>query len=65
MEQEKITVLGARVHNLKNIDVEIEAKATSIPQVHAQKQAGKVIKDGQLYIERNGELFDVTGARVK
>lgn len=50
---------------LKDIDVEIEAKATAIPQVHAQKQAGKVIKDGQLYIERNGELFDVTGARVK
>ena len=50
---------------LKDIDVEIEAKATAIPQVHAQKQAGKVIKDGQLYIERNGELYNATGARVK
>ncbi|MBR0297077.1 MAG: hypothetical protein IJQ95_06785 [Paludibacteraceae bacterium] len=50
---------------LKDIDVKIIAKTTGIPQVHAQKQAEKVIVNGQLLIERNGELFNATGARVK
>ena len=39
---------------------------TAIDQVSSQSKATsrKVIRDGVLYIERNGELFNLTGAKV-
>ena len=54
---------GAR---LLHVPVEIKADRTAIDQVRAEKvQNTKVIRNGQLLIERNGELFNLTGERVE
>lgn len=37
---------------------------TAIDEVNAGVKARKVIKDGQMLIERNGELYNMTGAKV-
>ena len=55
---------GAR---LLHVPVEIKAKKTAIDNVNqeAHIKNQKVIRNGQMLIERNGELFNLTGAKMQ
>lgn len=55
---------GAR---LLHVPVEIKAKKTAIDNVNqeAHIKNQKVIRNGQMLIERNGELFNLTGAKIQ
>lgn len=52
---------------LAHMPIEIKAKKTDIENVNQQSQIKnqKVIRDGHILIERNGELFKLTGGRVE
>lgn len=43
----------------------IEESAINQVQAESKTTSRKVVREGALYIERNGELFNATGARVK
>ena len=46
--------------------LQIDAPATTVLQeINDQPTAEKVLKDGQLYIRQNNQLFDVVGNRVE
>ena len=45
--------------------VEQEQTATGMEDVDVQGMHGKVIRDGQLYIYRDGQMYDVMGRMVK
>lgn len=42
-----------------------EGQATGIEEIQSQQQSAKILRNGQLYIIRNGEEYTITGARVK
>ena len=42
-----------------------EGQATGIEEIPSQQQSAKILRNGQLYIIRNGEEYTITGARVK
>ena len=44
---------------------QIPAVTTGNDKVTSDVRAHKFIKDGELFILKNGVLYDVTGARVK
>ena len=48
-----------------NTCVILEKKPTAIDNVAADTKAQKIIRDGQLYILRDGQLFNANGAAVK
>ena len=52
---------------LEHVPVEIKVKKTDINNVsqEAQSKNRKVIREGQMMIERNGEIFNLDGARVE
>jgi len=40
-------------------------ETTGLEEINAEMKARKVIVDGQMLIERNGEFFDMTGAKLQ
>jgi len=51
----------------KNVEVTatFEAEATALDNTNATVKATKVVRNGQLLIEKNGEVYNVLGTRVR
>lgn len=60
----KATTTGA-VYVYVYIRKYVEPSPTGVENTKAEVKAQKVIRDGQVLIIRNGEKYDVTGAKVK
>ena len=62
-----LTTAGESLYNTTKAAVEKARKETSLnnQMVNGKCQNGKLIRNGHLYIQRGGELFNAQGARVK